>query len=192
MKFSLGESIFGSKKSAIDTIKGNLSMDMVPHSLLAAAITLHSDRENKLKHFKCFVITTNKEWGSKCFGIESIDGTVEPFSIEACFRPATEHGNEINTLRQETYQQCQYYKANVLQVCAICNSSKRLEIDHKINFIDLVFNWKRETEFRPFQEYHKENAVLQLLCHSCHFSKTFGRIPTDLMKNAFDKYAFLD
>lgn len=107
--------------------------------------------------------------------------------------------NFTNALRETIFNQIMEFKKNNVNVCELCNSSKEVEyhVDHKIHFQKLVVEFldknklpvpktfgntndgrnrtvflKQDEEFKAsWENYHKDNAVLRILCKDCNLSR---------------------
>ena len=107
--------------------------------------------------------------------------------------------NFTNALRETIFNQIMDFKKNNINVCELCHSSEEVEYhaDHKIHFEKLVFDFldknklpvpktfgdttdgrnrtiflKQDEQFKlSWENYHKDNAVLRILCKDCNLSR---------------------
>lgn len=157
----------------------------------------HKNHLDKVNGFKICKDSTS-ELTNKVFCID-MNGTEHLFGWRACVDGKGSDNSErlMDAFREAINQQITEFSRNK-ECCELCGgNSGKFEVDHIIEFIDLVNKFKMNMNmpdkfeknhigqncFRPedisfkdkWTDYHKKNATLQYLCKECHDKKTYKR-----------------
>jgi hypothetical protein len=146
------------------------------------------------EYYDLFVeLVTKKKWEVDYFSIvpnrintktyecqaHLIDGEIKVFSWNKCVmdRVETDYSKVRSSMRSAIVSDILKFKKSAI-MCNLCGSVELLHADHVNPFRDLANNFicengsiVNEGWLNSWVGYHKENAVLQILCASCNYKK---------------------
>lgn len=119
------------------------------------------------------------------------------FSWNKCIigKSSNNYDKLIKAYRSSIQPQITFFKNNTKHICNKCGNNNICQVDHVIEFIELVKKFNELNNYIPIKfiknkigincfikddidyenkwiNFHKNNAILQLLCISCHNYKT--------------------
>ena len=137
-------------------------------------------------------------WGNKNFSLLTADKEWFQFSYRKCVANKSKSHNArtnvISACRVAVYDQIRNFRDNNEHICDVCElPTLKPDVDHhfeKITFQKILNNFvanKSYTDYKlikddrghhlneldkkEWQDYHREHAILRLLCKSCHKGK---------------------
>jgi len=155
----------------------------------------HYDYNNKIKDMDDIIITNNKQ--NKKYleiNIKKNNGDIIDISYNKCISGKPKD-NLTLAMRNSITPQIMEFKKNNENICVLCGSDQKIHIDHfKPQFIELKKNFLLKHEqvpekfddnyfhskiFKPedlkfqknWEEYHKKNCCLRVLCQKCNLSR---------------------
>jgi 5-methylcytosine-specific restriction endonuclease McrA len=163
------------------------------HAFLQALLARHPEADVKIgSGVRAFQLGRNKlNPKGVHITLHRTDGSSDDFSWKTCIsgRKSTPHHDNRAAMRTAVMSQTASAKA---KCCVQCQSTDGLEVDHVVPFADLASKFEASHTLGPFKRigmlttlqdpawanFHREHAVLQTLCKTCHNIKTFGKTTT--------------
>ena len=143
--------------------------------------------------------------GGYVFNILLDDGTSDTISWKCCVTGKSDSYNYKLTkaYRVTIDDQITEFRNNHRNICEICNSDKKLSVDHINHFAKLIYDFNKINSnspielgknniqqhcFRPedadyknaWAKYHKDNAKLRILCMPCNLARKKWNPPTNI------------
>lgn len=140
-------------------------------------------------------VASHPEYPNKCFWVERIDGTHIGFSFRQCFDPSDHRDEVLSALRHAVREDITAFRAAqpAGSTCCQCGSAGQLHVDHIEPFVGIAEAWLDGASWSDvrltkdpnmmiadaldpdvlhcWQEWHRHEARLQLLCAACNLSK---------------------
>lgn len=197
MQITIANKTFKTKKEMTAYTQTMLKTGMIDRTFLTSLLKRHPWAEQKIGCGIDYFFTDYTEYGTKCFHIKRIDGSVTDFSYRECINPSISYRKDFTKACREAIKQQieSWLEINDTNKCVKCGSIEKCEVDHyPVMFKNILSDFIRDNNIKDFkkltdcddwdnvegvkitddnilyswQQYHAKYARYRSLCKKCN------------------------